>query len=151
MTHLLGYGSLMRSNGRGRNDTQPDVYSRIDSFLEAPGGAPLIDAGGNMLLSPGDFATAYVIGVSFDGPATRGANGGSPLLFYFSDTTHSRDPADVMFVSPASGFVRDAWSARDIGILTDLGYTIVPEPAGLAWASAAALLAGRPGRKVRRP
>ena len=33
-----------------------------------------------------------------------------------------------MFVSPAVGFVRDAWSARDIGVLTDLGYQIVPEP-----------------------
>lgn len=133
MTHMLGYGSLMRANGRGRNDTQPDVYSRFDTFLEAPGGATLINAAGAMLLSSTDFAQAYAIGVSFDGPHTRAANGGNPLLLYFSDTTHSRNPADVMYVSPAVGFARDAWSPRDIGVLRDLGYIIVPEPQDLAF------------------
>ncbi len=126
LTHMLGYGSLVRANGRGRNNQTPDVYSRFDSFLRTGAGQPLIDNGGNLLLSLEAFTTAYTAGVRFDGPATRAANEGEPLLFYFSDTTHSRNPADVMYVSPAVGYVRDAWSERDIAVLRDLGYVILP-------------------------
>lgn len=131
LTHLLGFGSFIRNNGRGRNNTTPDVYNRFDTFLETSGGTPLIDSGGNLQVTTEVFDAEYAAGVFFDGPMTRAANGDAPLQLYFSDTTHSADPSDVMYVSPAVGFVRDAWTARDIGVLMDLGYTIVePSPDG---------------------
>ena len=131
LTHLLGFGSFIRSNGRGRNNTAPDVYNRFDTFLKTSGDTPLIDSGGNLEVTTEIFDAEYAAGVFFDGPMTRAANGDAPLQLYFSDTTHSASPSDVMYVSPAVGFVRDSWTARDIGVLMDLGYTIVgPSPGG---------------------
>jgi hypothetical protein len=132
ITHALGYGSFLAADGTGFNGTEPDMYTRFDSFLTTDGGPnpglPVVDAAGNLLLDDPTYAFAYATGLVFDGPATRAANGGSPLKLRPSDPTHSSLASDVMFPSPAVGFARDDWSPLDAAVLRDLGYEIIPEP-----------------------
>jgi hypothetical protein len=153
LTHALGYGSFLSATGTGFGGTAPDAYTRFDSFLTTDGGPnpglPVVDAAGNLLLDAGTYAAAYGSGLVFDGPATRAANGGTPLKLYLSDPTHSNLASDVMFPSPAVGFARDQWSDLDVAVLTDLGYTIVPEPStmSLLLASLAAVSTHRRNRR----
>lgn len=153
LTHALGFGSFLRADGTGLGGVSPDAYTRFDSFLTTDGGPnpglEVIDAAGALLLDAPTFAFAFASGLVFDGPATRAANGGAALKLFFSDPTHSGDAADVMFPSPAVGYVRDDWSALDVAVLTDLGYEIVPEPSAgwLLAAAAAGLGCVRPRRR----
>jgi hypothetical protein len=139
LTHALGFGSFLRSTGLGFNGAAPDMYTRFDSMLTTDGGPgagmPIVDAAGNLLLDPAAYAAAYTAGFVFDGPATRAANGGLPLKLASMSPSHSANSSDVMFPSPAQGFVRDDWTPLDVAVLTDLGYVFVPEPGGaaLAW------------------
>ena len=112
LTHLLGYASQLRADGTGLNGTSPDVYYRFDTFVKTSGGESIITPASSLAVSPLVYASAYAAGLVFDGPATRAANGGVPLPLYFASPTHSKLPDDVMFVSPAVGYARDAWSAR---------------------------------------
>lgn len=145
LTHVLGFGSFLTAAGTGRNGTAPDVYTRFDSFLENSAGSSIVDAGGNLVLSPSDYASAWAAGFYFDGPNARAANGGDRIRLYPGSPSHSVLASDVMYPSPAVGYARDEWTARDIGILRDLGYEVVPEPTTLATAllGASALLRRR--------
>ncbi len=128
LTHALGFGSFLKADGTGFNGTTPDMYTRFDGMLTSDVGAgtglPVVDEDGNLLLDGATYAAAHGSGLVFDGPATRAANGGLPLKLFGADPTHSGTAADVMFPSPAMGAVREDWSASDIAVLTDLGYTI---------------------------
>lgn len=129
LTHVLGYGSFIKSDGTGFNETSPDMYTRFDSMLETDSGdgdgLPVVDADGNLLLDAPTFAAAHGIGLVFDGAESRAANGGLPVKRFGSDPTHSAEMADVMFPSPAVGTMRADWSEKDIAVLRDLGYDIV--------------------------
>lgn len=136
ITHMLGYGSFISPTGTGFNNTAPDMYTRFDSFVTTYAGPStgldVIDSGGNLLLDSPTYAFAYANGFAFDGPATRAANGGSPLRLYPGSPTHSFVIGDIMYPSPVDGFAGMGWSAVDVAVLTDLGYEIVPEPS--TWA-----------------
>jgi hypothetical protein len=133
LTHALGYGSFLRADQTGFNGSSPlDMYTRFDSMLKTdagPGtGLAIIDASGAQLLDSATFDVAFGSGLVFDGPAARAANGGLPVKLFGFDPTHSAAASDVMFPSPAVGFVRDDWAPADVGVLRDLGYAIIPEP-----------------------
>lgn len=122
LTHALGYGSFLEADQTGFNGTSPaDMYTRFDSMLTTdagPGmtGLAIVDAAGMQLLAPALFDPAFGSGLVFDGPAARAANGGEPVKLFGSGPTHSALASDVMFPSPAVGFVRDDWSPRDVGV-----------------------------------
>lgn len=129
LTHVLGYGSFIKSDGTGFNETTPDMYTRFDSMLETDSGdgegLPVIDSDGNLLLDAPTFAAAHGVGLVFDGSESRSANGGLPIKTFGSDPTHSATMSDVMFPSPAVGMERTDWSDKDVAVLKDLGYDIV--------------------------
>lgn len=128
LSHILGYGSFIKSDGTGFNGTAPDMYTRYDSMLTTDAGGvdglPIVDDDGNLLLDSATFDFAYASGLVFDGTETRAANSGSPHKRFGSDPTHSATASDVMFPSPAVGETRDEWTGLDVAILKDLGYTI---------------------------
>jgi hypothetical protein len=135
LTHALGFGSFLKSDGTGFNGTKPDMYTRFDSLLTTDAGPSamglaVVDVAGNLLLDMATYASAHGSGLVFDGPASRAANGGAPLKLFGADPTHSAASSDVMFPSPAVGTVRDDWTAFDVAALTDLGYTILPPGTG---------------------
>lgn len=129
LTHVLGYGSFVKADGTGFNETAPDMYTRFDSMLETDSGdgdgLKVVDDDGNLLLDAATFAAAHGVGLVFDGTASRAANGGLPIKTFGSDPTHSGEMSDVMFPSPAVGMLRADWSDKDVAILKDLGYDIV--------------------------
>lgn len=129
LTHVLGYGSFIESDGTGFNGTTPDMYTRFDSMLETDSGdgegLPVVDSDGNLLLDPSTFAAAHGVGLVFDGTESRAANGGLPIKTFGSDPTHSAAMSDVMFPSPAVGTMRADWTDKDVAVLKDLGYDIV--------------------------
>lgn len=129
LTHILGFGSFIKSNGTGFNGTTPDMYTRFDSLLTTDGGAgmglPVVDAGGNQLLDMATFTAAHGSGLVFEGTETRAANGGAALKLFGADPTHSAAMTDVMFPSPAVGSTRDDWTDREAAVLKDLGYLII--------------------------
>jgi len=129
LTHVLGYGSFIKADGTGFNETAPDMYTRFDAMLETDSGdgegLPVIDSDGNLLLDASTFAAAHGIGLVFDGTASRAANSGLPIKTFGSDPTHSAAMSDVMFPSPAVGTMRADWTDKDVAILKDLGYDIV--------------------------
>ena len=63
LTHVLGYGSFIKSDGTGFNETAPDMYTRFDSMLETDSGdgegLPVVDSDGNLLLDASTFAAAH--------------------------------------------------------------------------------------------
>ncbi len=131
LTHVLGYGSFIKADGKGFNETAPDMYTRFDSMLTTdagPGadGLPIVDEMGNLLLDDATFAFANGTGLVFDGTEARAANSGAPIKLFAADPTHSGTDDDVMFPSPAVGEVREDWTAMDVAILKDLGYRIRP-------------------------
>lgn len=131
LTHVLGYGSFIKADGTGFNETTPDMYTRFDSMLTTdagPGadGLPIVDEMGNLLLDDATFAFANGTGLVFDGTESRAANSGAPIKLFAADPTHSGTDDDVMFPSPAVGDVREDWTEMDVAILKDLGYRIRP-------------------------
>lgn len=129
LTHVLGYGSFIKSDGKGFNETAPDMYTRFDSMLETDSGdgegLAIIDADGNLLLDASTFAAAHGTGLVFDGTESRAANADLPIKTFGGDPTHSAAMSDVMFPSPAVGMLRADWTDKDVAILKDLGYDIV--------------------------
>jgi hypothetical protein len=134
LTHVLGFGSFIEADGKGFNGTAPDMYTRFDSMLETDSGdgegLKVVDDDGNLLLDSATFGAAHGTGLVFDGPETRGANGGMPFKMFGSDPTHSATGMDVMFPSPAVGVVRTDWTDREAAVLKDLGYMILPAGEG---------------------
>jgi hypothetical protein len=118
LTHILGYGSFIASDGTGLNGTTPDVYTKFDSFVVTGSGA-LIGPGGFPAFSPGAFPSILASGVFFAGPVTASMGG---VALAASDPSHSAAVADVMFPTSPVGTVKDLWTISDFTVLEDLGY-----------------------------
>ena len=129
LTHAMGFASLIDSVGRGLQDTQPDTYSRYDSFLENEAGVSLITSGRFNGIG-GAALTDLTSAVYFDGPNANAANNGTRVPLYTPDPfddaslSHVGDNVDPMFTALPTARSRRWWSLVDRGILQDLGYQI---------------------------
>lgn len=140
--HSLGFLSLVNQSGlSGIDGTDPGSFSVYDSFLELGDGTALFGPGGNYL---GDAADLTSGDVFFAGPNAMAANGGNPVPVYAPGTfapgssiSHITSPSNaVMQFSIPWETERRSFTAQELGILQDLGWTLqatsAPEPSGLA-------------------
>lgn len=154
--HLLGFASgarLLRlgvpdnvnpDQVLGLDNNDPGVYLVWDEFLVRGNGGsndPMFAAGaGDFIGVPGDFVSDDVF---FNGANAVAANGGSPVQVFAqasgSSVSHLDGPTNGGFSGTLMAPVLDAgnqefyraFSAVELGILQDLGWTIgtpVPEP-----------------------
>lgn len=138
-THALGFLSLVSPSGTSEISMgDPGVYSVFDSFLTlGPGGMSLFAAGGDFVGTMNDLISDNVF---FDGPNARAANGGNPVKVYAPTTfqegssiSHIELTDAVMQFSIAPGVTQREFTAQELGILADLGYSVItpasaPEP-----------------------
>ena len=153
VSHSLGFLSLLNSDGTsGISGGDPGVFSVYDSFLELGDGTSLFNAGAGDYT--GTAADLISNDVYFGGANAMAANGGSPVAVYspgtFNDGSsigHITAAGAVMNFSVASGVEKREYLAIELGILQDIGWSLVavPEPS-----SALLLLAGFMGISLHR-
>lgn len=157
LTHTLGFASLIAANGT--SDLGTNVWSTFDQFLT--------DASGNTLINPTTKAYAggtiltdgFGSDVYFSGSNAMTANGGARVHIYSPasyasgsslshlDTDFFTSSAYLMEHAVAAGPATRTLGALELGILSDLGYSVsaVPEPStyALCAGALALLLAAR--------
>ncbi len=145
LTHALGFASLADANGDSQiSGGNPGVYGVFDSFLERGDGTALFSTTGGATFegTAGDLTSEDVF---FDGPNARASNGGQPIKMYApspyepgSSISHIDSSLGFAVMTPsiAPGVEKRTYSAQDLGILQDVGWTVapelVPEPSGTA-------------------
>lgn len=159
--HTLGFMSFLNGSGQGgalQTSGSPDVWSIYDQFLTNSTGTALVDGSGQFntglsgLLSDGSGSDVY-----FSGPNAKAANGGQSVhlyspITYLAGSSFSHLDTDfygsnnyIMTHAVSTGPSVRTLSAIELGILTDLGYSVgvtpVPEPATCAAALGALALA----------
>lgn len=143
LLHAVGFASFISSTGAGAGNGS--TYSKFDQFLTDASGNRLVDTNGNYvgndILSNGTGSDVY-----FSGANAMAANGGqrvhiySPATFLSGsslsnlDTDFFTSAAYIMEHAVASGPATRTLSAIELGILTDLGYSVsaIPEPSTYA-------------------
>ncbi|MBI2514234.1 MAG: PEP-CTERM sorting domain-containing protein [Opitutae bacterium] len=152
LTHTLGFASMISSSGT--SDLGTNVWSTFDQFLTDASGNALINSttkayAGGSILSDGFGSDVY-----FSGSNAMAANGGSRVHIYSPasyaagsslshlDTDFFTSAAYLMEHAVAAGAATRTLSAIELGILTDLGYSVsaVPEPGTYALAAGALAL-----------
>lgn len=162
LTHAIGFASDILENGTsgfGDAPGTPTAWSPFDEFVADSNGS-LIDNNGVLdgnRWNAASIGGAGISGLIFNGPNAVAANGGNPVFLYSPDpwldgSSGSHLDTDVYdgtggtlenMMNHAStlseGLDIREYTAIEIGILKDIGYTLigVPEPA-----SAMLLLAG---------
>lgn len=137
ITHTLGFASFIGSSGA--SEFGSNIYSVFDSFLSN---------GSSLLINPTTHAfqasaSDLTGNVYFTGSNAQAVYGGAVPVFTPSTWTegssisHWDDAAGLssmlMSYSIAAGEVNQSWSALEIAVLQDLGYSMaVPEPASVA-------------------
>ena len=153
ISHAIGFSSFLNSDGTsGISGGDPGVFSVYDSFLELGDGTSLFNAGAGDYT--GTAADLISNDVYFGGANAMAANGGSPVAVYspgtFNDGSsigHITAAGAVMNFSVASGVEKREYLAIELGILQDIGWSLVavPEPS-----SALLMLAGFMGISLHR-
>lgn len=149
--HAMGLASRVSAPGTNAGTT---VWNTFDRYLVDEQGTPLISAEGAWM----GMDSVLVSGnLYFNGPNAVAANGGDPVRLYSPETwqqgssgVHVDPSVGVMIMSPAvfPGDGIRTLSAIELGMLQDIGYSVIPEPA-----SALFLLGGMAitlGRRRRR-
>jgi hypothetical protein len=143
LMHALGFISNIDAAGRGWNfapSGTPDAWSVFDRFVVSADGTPLVNDANNSFNTALQAALTGNPGAFFGGPNAVAANGGqlvplySPSPFESASSIHHLD--DAAFSSPDlimestvfTGPAPRELSAVEMGILSDLGYSVVPEP-----------------------
>ncbi len=147
-THVLGFITTIGQSGEPIFGTRnAGNWSSFDGFIVHENGTRIIDPA-NFALNQAAWDAGSVGGASpvgglfFDGPNTVAANGGNPVGLYTPETwggnssvSHLDDenPAyagRMMLATSNTGPNARDYGATEVGMLTDLGYTvaIVPEP-----------------------
>ncbi len=157
MTHTLGFLSLLTQNGTSAvSGGDPGVFSVYDSLLERGDGTALFGPNGDYLGTPADLTSNDVF---FGGTHAKAANGGNAVKVYAPSPYKSGSSighlqlgvGEVMQPSIGPGVTRRQYTAPEIGILADLGWTTaVPEPGSLAIWSLLVLVGVRFGRRRRK-
>ena len=153
LTHAIGFASDILQNGNsgwGDGPGTATAWSPFDQFVADAAGNSIIDSGG--ILDGARWNAASVggtgpLGLQFNGPNAVAAAGG--VVYLYSPTTWSDGSSgshlDTDFYtgsmenmmnhasSIASGPDFRSYSAIELGILKDIGYTniVVPEPTSL--------------------
>lgn len=139
VTHAMGFLSLLQSNGS--SGIGANVYSVYDSFLERVDGTQLFPNGPTFEGVPGDLTSGSIF---FDGPGARAGNNGNrvevyaPNPFNGGSSISHLDPGahstSVMNPAIAPGVSKRIYSSQDLGVLSDIGWTLhaVPEPGTMA-------------------
>ncbi len=157
LMHALGFASLVGSDGSSRIGN--NTYAWFDKFLtDSTGnvttGRLVNDSAsyvGGTILSNGVGSDVY-----FAGANAKAAFGGNPVPLYSPasylagsslshlNTDYFTASAFVMEHAVAAGAATRALSALELGILTDLGYSVsaIPEPATVVLAAGLLALAG---------
>ena len=143
-THALGFGTLISTVGidssgmGGQGSGTQGTWGKWDQFLADGANSPLINLG-NFEVNQSALSNAQTNGGFFVGPNAVAAYGGNPVpLFANPDISHLDEttfstpnvPANFMMKPTRDYGPQEArgWSGVEVGILTDLGYTVVPEP-----------------------
>lgn len=162
LVHSLGFISRVDGAGRGWNlnaSGTPDSYSTFDGFLVASDGMILVDSGTASFNTSKLGALTGNPGTYFGGVNAVAANGGnlvplfSPAAFDLASSLHHLN--DASFSNPdllmESGVFKGpaprALSGVELGILQDLGYTVVPEPTTLMLLGAGLAVGMRWGKR----
>lgn len=143
ITHALGWASFMKPDDKTSaltdflKDSFPgiygplgEVYSKYDTLL--------VDSMGMTVILPGGAANPLALpigGAKIASPLAIAANGGelvptAVIPFIDGDLTHL-DGGVLSAMNPtlAAGAIEREWTAIDLAVLGDLGYSVVPEPA----------------------
>lgn len=141
--HSLGFISQIDGAGRGWNLAavgSPDAWSAFDQFVTTASGVPLVNAGTFGFNTAELAALTGNPGAYFAGPNAVAANGGnlvplySPAPFQGASSLHHLDDASfsnpdaLMEAAVFTGQAPRTLNGVELGILQDLGYTVVPEP-----------------------
>ena len=146
LTHALGFSSLIEADGQGIthrvfnpvteefDDSGDEIYSTYDSFLEDRHGNGLVDVNGDFVAAITDLVGV----VKFDGLEARTSAGGRRITTHTPDSFNPSSlshldgdlyPDDLLGPAITIGTTRRNLSSRNVGILRDIGYDIIPEPA----------------------
>lgn len=159
LVHTLGFISEISSTGQGaasQTSGSPDVWSTFDQFLTDSAGHPLVnpstyafDTSKLGVLTGGPGAN----GMFFSGPNATAAFGGRLAIYspnpwqQGSSGSHIDggpggfiNEAFLMDPSSATGLGIRALTSAEQGVMRDLGYSVVPEPATTGLISAVGLL-----------
>lgn len=152
LTHALGFSSGITpagddGDGNGNNGSA-GTWSKFDQFMTNCGSGSLINPG-NFQTNQGVYDAAKTTGMCFNGANALAANGGNQVDLYAPNpysqgssgshlnTDNPAYAASMMKHNRDFGNEARNYSAIEIGILADLGYTRVtannvPEPGTLA-------------------
>lgn len=170
-THALGFASTFSQNGQGYALKEWGTY---DQFVVDKNGNRVINATTFELnqsvwdaASVGSTGAAgsaeHVAGAYFDGAFAKAANGGNAVALYSRPTwsdgssiSHTDDDTAALYGTmmtaegPTGPWPRD-YSAIEVGMMRDLGYTVaaVPEPESYAMLLAGLGLMGLIARRRR--
>lgn len=149
-THALGFSSSIDQNGTSLFGT--NNWVTFDQFLSDKNGAKVIAPGtfaldGSVWNTGSVGGTSPAAGLFFDGPNAMAANGGQRVGLYTPttwadgssvshiDTDNPAYAGMMMLHATTTGPGARVYSAIEVGILQDLGYTLaapIPEPS--TWA-----------------
>lgn len=169
LMHAVGFSSWIWSDGTDAFSTapgNPGAWAPFDEFLADSTGR-LIDpttfaldgARWNVASVGGVGTDPPTVGLYFDGPAAKAAHGGSPVPIYSPNPWNEGSSgshvdtgffvgSNVLLMNHSVGYGPGIRTLGDIelGVLSDLGFSIVPEPAGIlliAIGSVALMTCGR--------
>lgn len=157
LLHAFGFSSLMNSSGSGVGSGT--TYSVFDHFLTDASGNRLVSVGG--VYQGGSILTDGAGGdVFFSGAAAMAEYGGrvpiySPTTFIEGsslshlDTDFFTSTAYIMEHAITSGVMIAGLSSLELAILSDLGYSVIPEPSTYALLFGAGALALAAWRRRR--
>ncbi len=141
LLHAFGFASFIGASGTGQG-TNGLTWSVFDQFLTDASGNRLVSAGG--VYQGGSILTDGIGGdVFFSGPAAMATFGGrvpiySPVAFLEGsslshlDTDFFTSQDYIMEHAIASGVMIAGLSSLELAILSDLGYSVIPEPSTYA-------------------
>lgn len=141
LLHAFGFSSFINANGTGQGSNSL-TWSFFDQFLTDASGNRLVSAGG--VYQGGSILTDGVGGdVFFSGAAAMAEYGGrvpiySPTTYVEGsslshlDTDFFTSTAYIMEHAITSGVMIAGLSSLELAILTDLGYSVIPEPSTYA-------------------
>lgn len=171
-THALGFSSTIAQNGASLGTNE---WSTYDQFLVDKNGNRVINSSTFALdqnvwnaASVGSTGTPggadHVAGIYFDGTFAKAANGGNAVALYSpatwadgSSVSHTDDDSAALYgtmmtaIGPMGPWPRN-YTAIEVGIMRDLGYTAVaavPEPESYAMMLAGLGLIGFIARRRR--
>lgn len=143
LLHSFGFSGNGHADGSGLAGKTPgtaDTWSIFDQFLTDASGETLVSPGGIFDTSKLAALTGGSGSVLFSGDNAKAANGGFGVNMYAPGTynegssiSHLDDNTTafsqmIMTASVSSGLKARALSAREIGILKDIGYTQIAAP-----------------------